>query len=269
MQDYEYLWLARGMGLGTEVDRIVDQVVPRALWDANPNQPVSWPVNGYGFESFRQELAELVSERVTEAQNSVGGNRFSFVDVGEGHPYRSQIGTIYQLGYMGGCDTDPLMFCPDRSLSRAEGAVLFGRVVYGPDAAPDLPGDEAFFDLASSGEMSWATPWAVQMSQGGFLNPCHTETLKFCPDTPMSRLDSVLITLRWIYGQEYVPPKARGLFADISVHWWGAGWMEKAYTMGVLGYCENGGALRSCPYDSISRAEAAAMVVRLLGIELQ
>ena len=84
----------------------------------------------------------------------------------------------------------------------------------------------------------------------------------------MTRLDSVLVTLRWLYGQDYVPPAAKGTFADISTHWWGTGWMEEAYRMGILGYCENSGALRSCPYEPLSRAEAAAMVVRLLGIEL-
>jgi hypothetical protein len=60
MQDFEYLWLAHGMGLGADVDRIVDLVVPRALWDANPDQPVTWPVNGHGFETFRRELAEQI-----------------------------------------------------------------------------------------------------------------------------------------------------------------------------------------------------------------
>lgn len=269
MQDFEYLWLANEMGLVSDVYRIVNQVVPAALWDANPNGPVSWPERGYGFETFREEIAQLISDQVTEEPSSNGGGDLSFVDVGEDHPYRSHIGRISQLGYMGGCDTDPYMFCPDRPLSRAEGAVLFGRVVYGPGAAPDQPSAERFLDLNNSGEMSWATPWAVQLSQGGFLNPCHVETSKFCPDAPMSRLDTVLITLRWIYGQDYVPPEAQGLFADISIHWWGAGWMEEAYTMGILGHCQHGGVLRSCPYESISRGEAAGMVVRLLGIEVQ
>jgi hypothetical protein len=268
MQDYEYLWLAQRLELGSEVERIVDQVVPAALWDADPNKSVAWPVRGNGFEAYRQELAELISATVTEAQNSFGGSSISFVDVEEDHPYRSYIGTLYQLGYMGGCDSDRLLFCPERPLTRAEGAVLFGRVVFGPDASPDQPDDENFFDLTSSGGMSWATPWAVQLWRGGFLNPCLIESSKFCPDSPLTRLDSVLITLRWIYGQDHVPPEAKGLFADISIHWWGASWMEQAYTMGILGYCKNDGLMRSCPYESLSRAEAAAMVVRLLGTDL-
>lgn len=269
MQDYEYLWLARELGLESEAERIADQLVPAALWDANPDEPMSWSARGYGFEVFRRELAELISERITEAQGQIGGSENSFFDVEDDHPYRSQIEALYQLGYMGGCDSDPLLFCPKRPLSRAEGAVLFGRVVYGPNANPEQPDDEEFNDLTTSGEMSWASPWAVYLSQGGFLNPCLKELSKFCPDRPMSRLDSVLIALRWIFGQDYAPPEANGLFADISIHWWGAGWMEQAYTMGILGYCENEDHLRSCPYDPLSRAEAAAMVVRLLGIDVQ
>jgi hypothetical protein len=44
--------------------------------------------------------------------------------------------------------------------------------------------------------------------------------------------------------------------------------MEEAYTLGILGSCQDEGALQSCPYEALSRAEAAAMVVRLLGIEI-
>jgi hypothetical protein len=269
MQDYEYLWLAQELGLGSEVERLVDQIVPAALWDASRDDPISWPSRGYGFETIRQELAELISEETSTPQDPLPSKDVNFQDVSENHPYRSQIESLYHLGYFSGCSQAPLAFCPERPLSRAEGAVLFGRVVYGPTAEPDIQDTADFEDLSPSGNHSWAAPWAFQLWQGGFLDPCLNESLKFCPDNPMTRLDSVQITLRWIFGPNYVPPEAKGLFTDISIHWWGTGWMEEANMMGILGHCENSGALRSCPYASLTRGEAAAMVVRLLGLEFQ
>lgn len=269
MQDYEYLWLAQELGLGSEVERIVDWVVPAALWDTNPNKAISWPARGYGFETFRQELAELISETMSTFHPSLPSKEVDFRDVPENHPYRSQIESLYRLGYFAGCSQDPPTFCPERPLSRAEGAVLFGRVVYGPSANPDIPDQANFTDLSPTGEFSWATPWATQLWQAGFMRPCLQQPSKFCPDNPLTRLDSVLITLRWIFGPDYVPTTAEGLFSDVSIHWWGAGWMEEAYTLGILGPCQKDGALQSCPYEAMSRAEAAAMVVRILGLEVQ
>ena len=268
MQDYEYLWLAQELGLGSEIEQMVDQIVPSALWDASLDDPISWPARGYGFETIRQELAELISEEMSTAQRPLPSKDVNFQDVSENHPYQSQIESLYQLGYFYGCSQAPLAFCPERSLSRAEGAVLFGRVVYGPSAKPDSTDQANFADLSPTGEFSWAAPWATQLWQGGFISPCLQEPSKFCPDSPITRLDSVLITLRWIFGPEYVPTQPEGLFSDVSIHWWGTAWMEEAYTLGILGSCQDEGALQSCPYEALSRAEAAAMVVRLLGIEI-
>jgi hypothetical protein len=113
MQDYEYLWVARGMGLGDEVDRIVEQVVPAALWDANPKEGVSWPVRGNEFEVFRQELAELISTRVGEAENSAEWWGTNLME------------TAYTLGAHDTCKDDGLLhYCSYGPLSRAEAAAI-------------------------------------------------------------------------------------------------------------------------------------------------
>jgi hypothetical protein len=68
-QDYEYIYLARKLGLGDEVSGIIDAVVPWAL-DQRPGyegseksrktQP-AYPENGYRFEVARKAIAELIS----------------------------------------------------------------------------------------------------------------------------------------------------------------------------------------------------------------
>ncbi|MBN1612754.1 MAG: DUF4091 domain-containing protein, partial [Polyangiaceae bacterium] len=59
-QDYEYFWVAEGLGLQTEVSSIIDECVPRAAWEAVPAQNVAWPERGYGFEACRRQLADAI-----------------------------------------------------------------------------------------------------------------------------------------------------------------------------------------------------------------
>ncbi len=60
-QDYEYLWLAKKMGLENELGKIVNNCVPEAVWDAKDLNNVSWSSRGYKFDEYRKQLAELIS----------------------------------------------------------------------------------------------------------------------------------------------------------------------------------------------------------------
>jgi len=60
-QDYEYLWLAKKMGLETELKKIVNNCVPTGLWEAKSQKNISWSSRGYKFEEYRKQLAELLS----------------------------------------------------------------------------------------------------------------------------------------------------------------------------------------------------------------
>jgi hypothetical protein len=59
-QDYEYLWVARKMGLEKEIEKIVNNCIPAGAWDAAKLNDVSWSGRGYKFEEYRKELAELI-----------------------------------------------------------------------------------------------------------------------------------------------------------------------------------------------------------------
>jgi hypothetical protein len=60
-QDYEYLWLAKNMGLDSEIEEIVNDCVPTGLWDAKLQKDISWSGRGYKFEEYRKKLAEILS----------------------------------------------------------------------------------------------------------------------------------------------------------------------------------------------------------------
>ncbi|HNR40613.1 MAG TPA: DUF4091 domain-containing protein [Bacteroidales bacterium] len=59
-QDFEYLWLAREMGLEKDIEVIVNKCIPAGVWDAANLDDASWPHRGYKFEEYRKELAELI-----------------------------------------------------------------------------------------------------------------------------------------------------------------------------------------------------------------
>jgi hypothetical protein len=60
-QDFEYLWLARKMGLEAELQTIVNNCIPTAVWEAKDQKDISWSSRGYKFEEYRKQLAELIS----------------------------------------------------------------------------------------------------------------------------------------------------------------------------------------------------------------
>jgi hypothetical protein len=60
-QDYEYLWLAKKMGLENELKTIVNNCIPTAVWDAKSQKDVSWSSRGYKFEQYRKQLAEILA----------------------------------------------------------------------------------------------------------------------------------------------------------------------------------------------------------------
>jgi hypothetical protein len=60
-QDYEYLWLAKSMGLDKESDVIVNNCIPTGVWEAKSQKDISWSSRGFKFEEYRKQLAELIA----------------------------------------------------------------------------------------------------------------------------------------------------------------------------------------------------------------
>jgi len=60
-QDYEYLWIAKSLGLEKEAESIVNKCIPAGVWEAKSQNDVSWSSRGYKFEEYRKQLAELIA----------------------------------------------------------------------------------------------------------------------------------------------------------------------------------------------------------------
>jgi hypothetical protein len=269
MQDYEYLWLASTMGIESEIDPIVDQIVPAALWDVNLKSPVSWPLHGYQFEAIRKAVAELIASHTSmrsPAETMV--SKPTPTDLNPEHPYYADLNLVYQMDYIAGCNQDPPQICPDDVITRAEAAVLFGKAIYGANTVLDMPSEQVFVDLPLIGEDSWATPWATALLLNGFVSGCSEQPLEFCPRAFMPRVDIAVLALRLKYGPDYRPPLPKGIFRDVSTRWWGSAWVEAAYEEGYLAPCDTINGIRFCPYGTLSRGEAAKILVQSLGLTL-
>lgn len=60
-QDYEYMWLAKSLGLEKELKEIVDRCIPTGVWEAKDQKDVSWSSRGYKFDEYRKQLAQLIA----------------------------------------------------------------------------------------------------------------------------------------------------------------------------------------------------------------
>jgi hypothetical protein len=100
-QDFEYLWLAREAGLDTQAGEIVQTCVPAAVWDADLDQDISWPAHGHGFETCRQQLAELLAGPAgidpKEGHDGIHKDQFMFSIAGRGMVFKCAETNINQI----------------------------------------------------------------------------------------------------------------------------------------------------------------------------
>jgi hypothetical protein len=187
-----------------------------------------------------------------------------FVDVPYDHWAHHYIEVLFEQGYIAGCSTDPLKYCPDQVMTRAESAVFVERGVHGADYLPIQPAQEVFADVPMN---EWFAKWSTALWNDGYTVGCDTNPLIFCPLQEHTRAEGSVFFLRMMHGVDYVPPDPQGTFTDVSLDWWGAKWVEAAYNAGLIPACETEPELRFCPDDPLDRAMGAYMMVRAKGLE--
>ncbi|MCH7586517.1 MAG: DUF4832 domain-containing protein [Chloroflexi bacterium] len=188
----------------------------------------------------------------------------TFADVPIDHEFYDVIEALYQAGYTAGCQVDPLLYCPEQAMIRAESAVFVQRGVHGAEIIPPDPTSQIFADLAIG---SWAAKWVTQLYNDGFTAGCGEAPLVYCPWQGHTRTEGTVFYLRMLNGADYLPPEPLGIFADVALDFWGADWIEAAYNIGLILVCgEN--PLRFCPDEPLTRAMAAYMMVQAKGLTM-
>jgi hypothetical protein len=186
----------------------------------------------------------------------------TFADVPATHPYFAEIEALYAGGYTSGCADQPLLYCPEQTLSRAEMAVFVERGVHGADVIPLDPGAPVFADVPLT---HWAADWTAALYGDGYTTGCAVDPLRFCPEQAHSRAEAAVYMLRMRHGVDYQPPAASGDFEDVPADAWYAPWAEQAYAEGLIPDCSNR-PLLYCPDDLVNRGLAAYMVVQAKGL---
>ncbi len=202
--------------------------------------------------------------RTQGAGTDIGAFEYSsevpaFVDVPFDHPYHDYIEILYQEGYTAGCSADPLMYCPERIMDRAESSVFVERGIHGAEYDPPDPTVGVFVDVALD---AWYADWVHGLWEDGYTAGCGTNPLSYCPDQEHTRAEGCVFYLRMMYGADYVPPAPKGYFADVDPELWYAKWVDAAWEAGIVEPCETEPELMFCPEDGLTRAMAAYMMVK-------
>jgi parallel beta-helix repeat protein len=189
----------------------------------------------------------------------------TFSDVPFSHWAHDYIEVLYQEGYTAGCSTDPLMYCPERIMNRAESSVFVERGIHGAEYDPTDPTVVVFGDVALE---AWYADWIHGLWDDGYTAGCGTDPLIYCPDQEHTRAEGCVFYLRMMYGADYQPEEGAGTFVDVDPEMWYAKWVDAAWEAGIVEACETEPELRFCPEEGLTRAMAAYMMVQAKGILL-
>jgi hypothetical protein len=184
-----------------------------------------------------------------------------FIDVATGYWAQDFIERLYSAGITGGCAANPLRYCPEEIVSRAQMAVFLERGIHGSSYSPPAVGDSTgFSDVPLS---YWSAGWIKQLADEGITGGCGAD--KYCPENPVTRAQMAVFLLRAKYGASYTPP---GLgsgtgFGDVSASHWAAAWIKQLVIEGITAGCGSG---NYCPEQPVTRAQMAVFLVRTFGL---
>ena len=106
----------------------------------------------------------------------------------------------------------------------------------------------------------WALAAIEAFARFGITQGCGAGV--YCPFSQVTRAEMAIFLERALRGGDYVPPPATGtVFSDVPVGSFGAAFIEQLFRDGVTNGCNAG---LFCPGASVTRAEMAVFIIRLL-----
>ena len=181
-----------------------------------------------------------------------------FADVPADYWARTWIETLYASGITGGCGTNPLTFCPEAPVTRAQMSIFLERGMNGAAYNPPTASGTVFSDVPAD---YWAAAWIEQLASDGITAGCGNGN--YCPEDYVTRDQMAVFLLRAKYGAAYTPPAASGVFSDVPADYWAAAWIEQLANEGITAGCGNS---NYCPTQLVSRAEMAVFLVRTFNL---
>jgi hypothetical protein len=128
----------------------------------------------------------------------------------------------------------------------------------GGDYEPDPAAGNIFSDVPSD---YWAGGWIELLYSDGITTGCGLGN--YCPGDAATREQMAVSLLRAKHGQDYAPPTPTGVFNDVELDHWSAGWIEQLYAEGITLGCGNN---NYCPKDFVTRDQMAVFLVRTFNL---
>ncbi len=94
---------------------------------------------------------------------------------------------FYREGMTTGCALDPLRYCPEQNVTRAEMAVFVLRATHLPGWTPP-PASGVFYDVPVPGK-EWMEPWIIEFYNEGITTGCGVAPLRYCPENNTTRAE--------------------------------------------------------------------------------
>jgi hypothetical protein len=185
----------------------------------------------------------------------------AFADVLPGYWSWEYVESLYAAGITGGCGTDPLTYCPEEAVTRAQVAVLLGRGIHGAAYNPPaVGGSTGFSDVPPT---YWAAAWIKQLAADGITGGC--AAVAYCPEGAVTRAQMAVFLLRSKHGASYTPPAAGSStgFSDVPTAYWAAAWIKQLVAEGITSGCGTG---TYCPESPVTRAQMAVFLVRTFNL---
>ena len=102
--------------------------------------------------------------------------------------HAASIDALFAAEITTGCGTEPLRFCPDRAVTRAQMASFLARAL---GLRPAISAGFADVDARSVHAASIDALFAADITQG-----CSSEPLRFCPDRAVTRAQMASFLIR-------------------------------------------------------------------------
>jgi hypothetical protein len=184
-----------------------------------------------------------------------------FEDVPVGHWAEAYIYAIFNAEITQGCSQNPLKYCPQDPVNRAQSAAFIVRGKEGEPPASYCDSGSPFADVSSE---YWACKYIKRLSELGITNGCGAGN--YCPNDPATRAQTAAFLIRAIEGE---PPTnycdTGSPFTDVSSDIGPCKYIKRLSELGITSGC---GAGNYCPNDPVNRAQMAAFVARaFLGMD--
>ena len=181
-----------------------------------------------------------------------------FADVPFSYWANHWIEILYNNGITSGCNSMPLIYCPESEVTRAQMAVFLLKAMHGSGFIPPAVGSgTGFTDVATD---YWAATWIKQLAAEGITGGCGAGI--YCPEDPVTRAQMAVFLLKAKHGSSYAPPNVSATFTDTAAHW-AADWIEQLAAEGITSGCAGG---LYCPENPVTRAQMAVFLVKAFGL---